>query len=678
MPLSIASRTLTQLPDPGLQRLATNFWWTWNPEATEVLRQLDPVAARQGLHPLATLHRRPNAVDATKSVQALDAYLAQEPVTHGNVTPDRPVAYFCAEFGLHESFPQYSGGLGILAGDHCKEASDMNLPFVGVGCFYSLGFFRQVLDPSGRQEHLYPAVERRFAPLEAVLKPGTNEPLSVQVPFPGRVVTADVLVARVGRAPLLLLDTNIEANHPEDRAITAQLYTRGRAMRLCQETILGIGGAMALEALGIQPSVFHMNEGHSALLLIHRLGRLLQQGLTLKQAQAEVKATSILTIHTPVTAGNERFDTALVKSILQPALDQCQVNLKDVLKAGLGEDADPKVFDMTAFALRHSRDANGVSLLHGETADGTWRKVVKLPVRGLTNGVHMPTWLGPEIRELTKNSDELADKGGRRKDWTGELTDAQLWQAHQQQKARMVEFVNRRAVQQFVRYGESPEELRPHGRGVDPNAFVIGFARRFATYKRASLLFRDPRRLAKLLNHPGRPVQIVFAGKAHPADGDGQALIAEVFRFTQDPRFKGKVFLVEDYDMEVGRMLVQGVDLWLNNPRRPLEASGTSGMKAAANGIPNCSVLDGWWDEAYEDGHRRNGYAIGGRKKFRSVDAQDKTDGAELYRVLEDEVLPLYFGDRPGWIEVMRQSIRSSVYAFSTRRMLEDYVAEMY
>lgn len=676
--MTIASRpqTVADLPasHQGLQRLATNFWWTWNPAAADVLRELDPVAAQRGVHPLTTLLRKPTLPNPEKvqaAVKQLDAYLDQK--QEGAKT----VAYFCAEYGLHESFPQYSGGLGILAGDHCKEASDMRLPFVAVGCFYSLGFFQQVLDPSGRQEHLYPLVDRRYAPLEVVLQPGTDQPLTVQIPFPGRTVTADVLVARVGRVPLLLLDTNIEANTPEDRAITAQLYTRGRAMRLCQETVLGVGGAMALEALGIQPTVFHMNEGHSALLLLHRLGGLLKQGHTLKKAKAAVQATSILTIHTPVTAGNERFDSKLFREILQPTLDQFGLKSNEILKAGLGDDNDPKVFDMTAFALRHSRDANGVSLLHGETADKTWRKVVGLPVRGLTNGVHMPTWLGPEIAALTQ-SGELEAKGGRRKDWVGELADDALWQAHRAQKNRMVEFVNRRAVAQFTRYGQSPDELRPHLSGVDPEAFVIGFARRFATYKRASLLFRDPKRLAKLIGNPDRPVQVVFAGKAHPADGDGQALIAEVFQFTQDPRFKGKVFLVEDYEMEVGRMLVQGVDLWLNNPRRPLEASGTSGMKAAANGIPNCSVLDGWWDEAYEEGDRRNGFAIGKRTNFRSVDAQDKADGAELYRVLEQEVLPLYFGDRAAWIQVMRQSIRSSVYAFSTRRMLEDYVVEMY
>lgn len=705
MSFLIETRLNSKLVLPGnlvaLRRLATNFAWAWMPAIRDVLREVDPEKSQRGIHPvqilaesnrLDSLSKDPGfvgRVDAAAKI--LDDYLSAKPWSHSKLTHDAPVAYFCAEYGLHESFAQYSGGLGILAGDHCKEASDMDLPFVAIGCFYTLGFFRQVLDPSGRQEHLYPQFQSHLCPIEQVTVGGKD--LKVTVSLPGRDVIANVWKVAVGRVSLLLLDTNTDENQPEDRLITSQLYTRGREMRLTQEMVLGIGGVKVLSALGIAPSVYHMNEGHSSLLLVQRLVELVRSGASLSDSKRQIKGSSILTIHTPVSAGNERFEAKLVKRLLSPTLESANLSIADVLKQGVGDDGNRSVFDMTAFALRNSRAANGVSLLHGETAHQTWHEAVKLPVSGLTNGVHMPTWLGPEMVQLFEKKGavlhgetglKLVKSTGIREDWKGaaDASDAELSAAHQAQKQRMMSFVRARILGMEGRFGMSPDDVRRFADQINPDAFTIGFARRFASYKRASLLFSDPKRLRAILENADRPVQVFFAGKAHPADGDGQAIIAEVFALSRDKRFAGKVFLIEDYDMEVGRMLVQGVDLWLNNPRRPLEASGTSGMKAAANGIPNASILDGWWDEAYS-ANPRNGYAIGERKNQTSIKLQDKFDATSLYNCLENEVLPTYFqngvkGPSKEWVAIMRNSIASSIHAFSTKRMIDDYVAQMY
>lgn len=499
----------------------------------------------------------------------------------------------------------------------------------------------------------------------------------------------------MGRVPLLLLDTNVPENSPEDRVITAQLYMMGRETRFLQELVLGVAGAKALSALGIQPSVYHMNEGHSALLLVERLREMTQKGSTWKQACALVKSQSVLTIHTPVPEGNERFDANLVRSVLEPLVAGTPIKVNDLLKLGRDSVDDPKTFDMTACALRLSRAANGVSILHGHTANKTWESVVGLPVGAITNGVHLPTWLGPEIRRLCEAEGakfspatalEVVPKQGGRNLWNdvSKISDRDLWEAHLRQKRALVEFANARLLRHHTRHGESPDQLRELTSFLDPEAFIIGFARRFAPYKRAGLLFTDPRRLLKMINAEGRSVQVIFSGKAHPGDRAGQDLIKDVYEHTLDPRFKKKVFVLEDYDMSTGRALVQGVDLWINNPLRPLEASGTSGMKAAANGVPNASILDGWWDEAYEiRPEGRNGFAVGERKNQKTRPLQDKFDANSLYKVLENEVLPLYWNrDSEGlardWVRVMKQSIATSLYAFSTLRMIEDYASEMY
>lgn len=698
-----------RLPEPllGLAYLATNMRWSWIPEVADLFRSIAPEKFDRGIGPVQILieHRDWSSFlqdDAFVNkvhdqAQQLHAYLNPNGDTWADrkgMDSSRTIAYFCAEYGLHESFAQYSGGLGILAGDHCKEASDMNLPFVAIGCFYRLGFFRQLLDPSGRQEHLYPEFDPAFHPVERVLDPESRAPLTVTIDLPGRVLHVAVWRLAVGRVPLLLMDTDVPENSPEDRAITGQLYVRSREMRFFQELVLGVGGVRALQALGIDPSVFHMNEGHSSMLLVELLRQAVAGGANFAKAQEQVESCSVLTIHTPVPAGNERFDVHLVDHVLSELIKGSKINVKSLVKLGRGDDNDPKVFDMTAFALRLSRAANGVSLLHGEVADKTWRPVVGKPVSGITNGVHMPTWLGPHMRACFEKSGarfspttHLPHKPetGRHAAWTGakDIPDKALWEAHLAQKRELVQFAKERLFKQLQRSGEGPSSLHQLLAQLNPDAFLIGFARRFATYKRASLIFSDPKRLMTLLNNPERPVQILFSGKAHPADTDGQKLIAEIYNLSRDKRFEGKVFLIEDYDMVTGRKLVQGVDLWINNPRRPLEASGTSGMKAAANGVPNASILDGWWDEAYTADNPPNGFAVGDRKPRKTQALQDKFDASEMLRVLEKEVLPLYWkrsksGVPHDWVEVMRSSIASTIWDFSTQRMLEDYVDQLY
>lgn len=682
----VAARSF-DLPKPlaRLADLALNLRWAWHAPTYQLFTRMGgeggPVM-RLVHADVAALAKDKEYVKAVEAAAAdLDAYLA------ATKTGD-PAAYFCAEFGLHETFSLYSGGLGILAGDHLKEASDQNLPLVAVGLFYRGGFFRQMVDSTGRQEHMPPVLNPELLPMRRVVDAGGAD-LNVTISLPGRDVVAAVWRADVGRVPLIMLDTDLLVNSAEDRKITSQLYTSGRDMRLHQEAVLGIGGAKALAALGIEPRVWHMNEGHSALLLVERLRALTSAGKSLEEATAQVKASSILTIHTPVPAGNERFGADHAAEVLAPTLNGCPLTINELQKRGLDSEKDASIFDMTGFAIRHSRAVNGVSLLHGKTADKTWRKIAGFEVGAVTNGVHLPTWLGPEMAEafaaggftLHPATAMPRTAGKTRDDFAGlgQVTDEALWNAHIAQKRRLIAFARQRMFAQHARHGEGPAELKTWLESLEEDALILGFARRFATYKRAHLIFSDERRLAKLLNGKGRPVRLIFAGKAHPADRAGQALIAQVYQKAMSPKFRGKVFFLEEYDMEVGRHLVQGVDVWLNNPRRPLEASGTSGMKAAANGIPNASVLDGWWDEAHEGGKNPNGFAIGGRKTLADEKAQDKADALALYEILEQEIVPRFFSpDKRDWLPVMRRSIESSLWAFSTARMIEDYDREMY
>jgi starch phosphorylase len=702
--VSISSIPAASFPLPprleGLRRLAYNLHWAWDPRTRNLWSLVDRTAWNRYRNPIPVIS---GPTDWTRLLDdekflaeyhdvlaSFDRYMADGSghwfQRRYADTLDGPIAYFCAEYGIHESLGIYSGGLGVLAGDHMKSASDMALPFIGVGLLYRKGYFRQTIDADGHQEHAYPDYDLGRLPLARV-QDANGLPLTVELQLPGRKLSIAVWLAQVGRVPVLLLDTDLGDNAVEDRPITHILYVRGREMRLHQELVLGIGGVRALRALGMAPAVWHLNEGHSAFLLAERAREHVAKGSPLETAWADVKRNSVFTIHTPVSAGNERFEADLVRRVAGPMLDAGGVPVDKVLDLGLGTDGDRGQFDMTAFSLRLTSGANAVSKLHAATANATWQSITNGAILAVTNGVHGPTWVGqPVVELLSRHLDVDLDQldAGSRQDrfWErlGRIPADELWEAHLRQKRELAIFLQGRLRSQLARHGEAPAVLAEVESILDPGVLTIGFARRFATYKRAGLLFTDMDRLARLLWHADRPVQIIFAGKAHPADRPGQRVIQEIFQHSRSPKLRGRVFILEDYDMRVGRFLVQGVDTWLNNPRRPLEASGTSGMKAAQNGVPNVSVLDGWWDEGYEGD---NGWAIGGREQNDDEAAQDWSDAEDLYRLLEQELVPAYYDrDKAGvprrWVEVMRRAMASSLWTFSTTRMLQEYTEGLY
>ena len=703
-PVFVPSLPAASFPLPprleGLRRLAYNLHWAWDPRTRNLWSLIDRPAWNRYRNPVPVISGPTEwsrllddasfMAEYGDIVGGFDRYMANGTGhwfqrRHADKL-DGPIAYFCAEYGIHESLGIYSGGLGVLAGDHMKSASDMAMPFVGIGLLYRKGYFRQSIDADGHQEHAYPDYDLTRLPLARV-QDQNGLPLTVSIELPGRTLAIAVWLVQVGRVPVVLLDTDVPDNVVEDRPITHILYVRGREMQLHQELVLGIGGVRAIRALGLRPAVWHLNEGHSAFLLAERARELVASGSSLHDAWTKVKRDSVFTIHTPVSAGNERFDADLVRRIAAPELDAAEVPVEDVLGLGLGTDGDRGQFDMTAFSLRLTNGANAVSKLHAHTANSTWSGVIERPILAVTNGVHGPTWVGKTVDELLAShldADLDALDAGPRQDrfWErlGRLRDGDLWEAHMRQKRELAIFVRGRLRNQLARHGEAPSVLAEIETAFDPGTLTIGFARRFATYKRAGLLFSDLDRLARLLWNEERPVQIIFAGKAHPADRPGQRVIQEIFQQSRSPKLRGRVFILEDYDMRVARFLVQGVDAWLNNPRRPLEASGTSGMKAAQNGVPNISVLDGWWDEGYEGD---NGWAIGGREQDPDEGAQDWSDAQDLYRHLEEELVPAYYErDKDGiptrWVATMRRAMASSLWQFSTARMLQEYTEQLY
>jgi starch phosphorylase len=602
-----------------------------------------------------------------------------------------PVAYFSMEYGVHQSLPFYAGGLGVLAGDHLKSASDLGVPMVAVGLLYRHGYFRQTVDADGFQQHTY--VEHDFTrlPIRPLAGPGRNG-LVVRVPFPHGDVTAKVWLVQVGRVPLLLLDTDVLENDPGYRAITNILYVRGREMRLAQEVLLGVGGVRALDVLGIRPAVWHMNEGHSAFVQVERLRELLERGCgSLPDCLAAVWANAAFTTHTPVPAGNEQFDRAVAAPYVESLVRGTALAAADLLALGdayPGEQHQP--FNLTALAIRASAFANAVSALNAGVCDRMWRHLRpqtppdRPAVQAITNGVHTATWCGTAMRELFERhlgphwQERL--NAGLALGSIMEIPDEELWGAHRTQKEQLGKFTRARIREQLARHGRSPEELRAVADWFDPDALTVGFARRFAAYKRAGLLFTDLRRLRGIVADARRPVQILIAGKAHPADRAGQELVQHIFRLSQETALRGRVSFLEDYDMRVGAMLVQGVDVWLNNPRRLLEASGTSGQKAAVNGALNVSVLDGWWPEGCDG---ENGWVIGRPSPYGDETLEDREDAEALYRVLEEEVIPLYYArdDRGlprGWIARMRRAIVTIAPKFSGARMVRDYVEKAY
>jgi glycogen phosphorylase len=679
----------------GLQRLAYNSYWIWHPRIRVLFRRIDAASWLRYRNPVPLIQGHQNWSEMLDDIDLMAEYQTQldsfdRYMENGSShwftrqherELDGPIAYFCAEYGLHESLGIYSGGLGVLAGDHLKATSDMAIPFVGVGLFYRHGYFRQTIDADGHQEHAYPDFDPTRLPLRRVAD-SEGGPLRIGVDLPGRTVWCAVWLAQVGRTPLLLLDTDIADNTEADRPITHILYVRGREMRLHQEIVLGVGGSRALRALGIQPRVWHLNEGHSALMLVERTRELIVEGKSMDEALERVRRNAVFTIHTPVSAGNERFDIGLVRNLAAP-LAEGGLDLERIIQLGRGTDNDPGQFDMTAFSLRDTNGANAVSKLHAHTANTTWREVVSQPILGITNGVHPPTWVGEPFRRLYEQiGGDLDNVEAEKPFWKRieHLPNGQLWEAHKRQKLELAFFCRRRLQSQFARHGEAPHTLEDLADALDEDVLTIGFARRFATYKRAGLIFSDEERLARILLNEQRPVQIVYAGKAHPADRPGQRVIQDIFTRSKSPKFARRVFVLEDYDIRVGRYLVQGVDVWLNTPRRPLEASGTSGMKAAMNGVINCSVLDGWWDEGYNG---RNGWAIGGTQQSADEGAQDWADAQDLYRLLETEIVPAFYErDRAGlpkrWLELMKESMASTIWQFSTSRMLREYVEQLY
>jgi starch phosphorylase len=690
-----------------LHDLVYNLWWSWSPAAQKLFAAIDPVQWEEVNHNpvkllrmvspqrLEQLARDPEFLTRLDEVlAAFDAYMNPESTWFSRTYPehaDKTIAYFSAEFGLHESLPIYSGGLGILSGDHCKSASDLGLPFVGVGFLYPQGYFTQHIAEDGTQEAIYERLDFSEAPVLPALDADGNE-VVISVELPGRNVYARVWRIQVGRIPVFMLDTDVEMNAEPDRELAARLYGGDHEIRIAQEIVLGIGGVRALRALGIEPAIFHMNEGHSAFLSLERVRELVQeQGLTFFQAQQVVMASSVFTTHTPVPAGNDAFAFDLVDKYFRTYWGQLGLDRIGFMNLARWQTPWGEMFSMTVLALRFAAYANGVSKLHGHVARTMWRDlwpglpVEEVPISHVTNGVHTGTWLAPELAALYDDylgAENWREEPDRTEAWEriAEIPDEVLWKTHQTLRHLSLDFLRERVAQQRRRYGDSPAEIEAAYKLFRPDALTIGFARRFATYKRATLIFHDLERIKRILNDPERPVQILFSGKAHPRDEPGKALIKQVHQLASHPDFEGKVIFIENYDMNIARHLVQSVDLWLNNPRRPNEASGTSGQKAALNAIPNFSVLDGWWVEGYNG---ENGWVIGEERTYRSEEVQDEADAQSLYNTLEREIIPAFFNrDESGvpreWLRRMKASVRSCAPRFSMSRQVKDYMNQLY
>jgi len=709
-PVVSEARTLDRFIAPAQERLwslARNLWWSWDNESTSLFRDLDPVRWRQLNHnpvallnemPLATLERR--AEELVLHGRINYAYRRQQEylqadrtwgATHAGVLRPRPVAYFSAEFGIHESLPVYSGGLGVLAGDHIKSASNLDIPLVGIGLFYGQGYFRQRLDKTGWQQEEYLQTDLNQLPMELAIG-ASGQPVNVQIETRSGSIRAKVWRLKIGRCDLLLLDSNVEGNAPEDRELTSRLYGGDGRVRIRQELLLGVGGFRALKAMGITPGVLHLNEGHSGFAVLEAIrSRMEEEGVGFHQAVPRVSREVVFTTHTPVPAGHDRFNGELLEEHLGPLRDALGLSHDSLMGLGRENPNDSgEPFCMTVLGLRIARRANAVSALHGEVSRAMWTGLFpgktedSVPIGHITNGVHVPTWLAPQMFRLYDRhlGTGWHEHSGESRIWEGieNVDDGELWETHLGLKARLLEFVRRRAVEQAQHREESPEVLRRLGRILSPDVLTIGFARRFATYKRANLILADMERLASMVNDPNRPAQFVFAGKAHPKDDPGKRVLQQIAELMRDPKVGERFVFVEDYDINVGRFFVQGVDVWLNNPRRPLEASGTSGQKVVLNGGLNLSVLDGWWAEAY-DGF--NGFTIGTGRTHSNVDVHDARDGEDLYHVLREQVIPLYYQrDRDGlprnWIKRMKRTIRTLGWRFNANRMVMDYTQKCY
>jgi len=690
----------------ALRRLAYNVCFSWKGEIKDLFKRIDPQLWEECKHnPVALLGLvRQERLDELSRDQGFlaqlervsqdfERYHSRPHIDANDYSSDSSfqVAYFSAEFGITECLPIYSGGLGILSGDHVKSASDLNVPLVGVGLLYQEGYFSQYLSSDGWQMETYPLNDFANMPVKVVRDKEGNAVI-VSVNFKGQPVQILVWRIDVGRIPLYMLDTNIDANPPEFRQTTAQLYGGDREMRLRQEIVLGIGGIRALKAIGIEPTVIHMNEGHSAFSALERINLLRKEkGLSFDAAREFVLATTAFTTHTPVPAGNDVFDPGLVQAYFGDYTKELGINFKVLLGYGRIDPWDEKEpFGMTPLALRLSAHANGVSRLHGRVSRSMWQNiwpghpVEDLPIDHITNGIHVPTWISREMAALFNRylGPDWAEDPDNERVWgqVDRIPNTELWLTHERCREYMVGFTRYRLEEQLKNRGASVGEVQAAKEVLMPEALTIGFARRFATYKRATLLFRDPDRLERIINHPDYPIQIIIAGKAHPQDNEGKAFIKTIQHLAKEQRFRRSIVFLEDYNFHVAQQLVRGTDLWLNTPRRPLEACGTSGMKALANGSLNLSVLDGWWDEGYQPDF---GWALGHGEVYSNDGDQDDLESRDLYNLLEMEVAPLFYlrgrdGIPRGWVEKMKAGLRHLCPIFNSHRMVQAYVNGYY
>jgi glycogen phosphorylase len=703
----------THLPDgfdlpkrlSRLGELAYNLWWTWQPEAARLFSRMDNnLWERLGHNPIRFLREvgRPRLSEASKDKEyrdlydrvfaEFDAYMEQADTWTSRAHPEltgRPIAYFSMEFGLHETLPIYSGGLGVLAGDHLKESSDLGLPLTGVGFMYGQGYFSQRISEDGWQEALNNMLDLNNLPALPVLD-DLGDRLCVEVEFPDRTVTLGLWEIRVGRIPLYLLDSNLDPNTDFDKQLTARLYWSDLDRRVMQELLLGVGGVRALRALGYNPSVWHMNEGHAAFLTLERARELVVSGHTFEEAMEKTRGQNIFTTHTPVPAGNDEFPLWLIEKYLSAIWPQLKLTREQFFDVARHQMPQGEMYGMGVLALRNANGRNGVSELHGQVARKMWQFLwpdkaeADVPITHVTNGVHVTNWMARRLVNLFKEylGKDWLDHLDEPDLWKNidDIPDDELWTVRQHLKRKLTFYMRERVRDRWTVGGFHPVQVVSSGVLLNPYALTIGFARRFATYKRASLVLSDVERLLSIINRPNMPVQIVFAGKAHPADEPGKQLIQQVYRQVKRAETGGRLVFVEDYDMNLARYLVQGVDVWMNTPRRPMEASGTSGMKAALNGALNFSVLDGWWRESYNG---RNGWSIGEDREMESQSVQDAQDAESLYTTLEKEIIPLFY-DRDQsevsheWIARVKDSLKTNVPQFSTRRMVKEYVERLY
>ncbi len=688
-----------------LMDLAKNLWFSWNLGAIDLFRSIDQNLWDETNHnPLAILGRL--GKDRLQELLTDEGFLSEmdriftefsrytekgKAYHFGLETPfDFTVAYFSAEYGLTDCLPIYSGGLGVLAGDHLKSASDLRVPLVGVGLLYQKGYFRQYLNVDGWQQETYP--DNDFHILSATLQHDEKgTPQTIEVPIKDRQVKVRIWRIDVGRVPLFMLDTNTVENTEEDRDITSALYGGDREMRLKQEIVLGIGGVRALDKMGYRPAVFHMNEGHSALAILERIRLLMERHqLSFAEAREAVYASNIFTTHTPIPAGIDIFDRSLMASYLGSYVLALGISMETFLTLGAQEANPNEPFNMAVMALKNSTLTNGVSELHKNVSRRMWRRIwptlpeLDIPIGRVTNGIHIPSYLSDDMSRLFNRylGRKWAEDPDNVKVWEriNRIPDSELWRAHERRRERLVAFTRQRLQDQLLRRGAQKIDIQAASEVLHPEALTIGFARRFALYKRGDLILKDPARLAKILNDPQKPVQIIFAGKAHPQDSEGKMVIKNIIHLAHQPEFRHRLAFIEDYDLNVARYLVQGSDIWLNNPRRPLEACGTSGMKATANGALNMSILDGWWAEGY---HPDLGWAIGSGEEYEDYEYQNQVESQAIYDLLERHIVPLFY-DRGrdnmprGWLRIMKKSMSTLVTRFCAHRMLQDYIHQFY